>query len=235
MVHEVHENRRATYRVKPTESTPVGIKIEIGGATTAAARVVDVTINGAAAMFPIDALPGMEAGDSVRLWVELPGLESAIAIEATLVADAVTGAGEYQCNFRFDRSEDLNQLSEELYSLMNRRYCRRLGRDELTNGVGIALEFPPQFGEPIRYHVGLKDLSLTGAGILANGDLADTEFVKLFITTPNQPEPLILDARIRYRSSGDEIARYGLKIDIRDSEDYALYAEELTNSMTVAA
>ena len=227
--HEV--NRRAVYRVEP-ESDGLTIAMVIDEQTWIAERVVDVTINGAAALFPKEGIPELAEGKTVRLRVNIPGKTTPITIEASIVASAFTDDEEWKYSFRFDRSDALlNELSQDLHSLFNRREAYRISRDAADSNVGIELEFPPQFNDDVRYHVGMKDLSLTGAAILTSEDLdedlVDTEFVKLFVTLPNHAEPLQLGARLRHREVHNNVITYGVKFDPKSSTDYAAYAEEI--------
>lgn len=224
-------DRRAVYRVEP-ESGGLTIAMEIDEQTLIAQRVVDVTINGAAALFSKDGNPQLAEGNTVRLRVNIPGKSTPITIEASVVASAFTDDEEWKYSFRFDRGDDLlSELSQDLHSLFNRREAYRISRDAADSEVGVELEFPPQFNDDVRYHVGMKDLSLTGAAILTSEDLdedlVDTEFVKLFISLPNHSEPLQLGARVRHREVNNNVITYGVKFDPGDSTDYEAYAEEI--------
>ncbi len=231
-----HDDRRAVYRVEPEASGGLTIAMVIDEQTLIAERVVNVTINGAAALFPKDGIPQMESGSTVRLRVNIPGKSEPITIEASVVAISTTDDDELKCSFRFDRGDDLlGELSQDLHSLFNRREAYRINPDHAGDNVGIELEFPPQFNDMVRYHVGLKDLSLTGAAIRTSEDLdedlSDTEFVKLFVTLPNQPEtPGAGGARASPRAS-QQRHYLGVKFDPNESKDYDGYAEEILNYM----
>ena len=148
---------REVYRVQAEEGRGLHAVVETASGEAFEARVVDVSIKGAATRFPEKA-PILSIGDLVWLVFRAADFPEEIALEAT-VRHVVQEEYGLRYGFEFHARERLGErIPTTLQRLFNRRAAYRVAPREPSE---VALKTSAE----VRINARLRDVSATGIGV----------------------------------------------------------------------
>ena len=242
----VDQDRRRIYRVVPDEEDDLKAAAKTADGEHFAGEVLDVTIAGAGAQFPLVTGPILAMGEEVTLTFAGEAWDKLIQVRARAVSRFDKNAAR-RYGFEFDRSDRAQRrLAAEFHRLFTRRGVHRVSPDPRqpvdvrVRTIGGAQ--PPCLEPPSR---GLCDHGvcgrledISGRGLAFSLDrnidraLAFVDVVELVLCLPPDGGFLRLTGWIKIRRLDDDIAFYGVEFDRERSQHFRLQAEKIARYAT---
>lgn len=217
------DEQRQVNRTEVDETTQLSITLHVEGSEDCQGELGNLSMEGAAARFPVEDCPQLSAGDSVELSFTSPDVDQAIRTAAVVkhlrTVDTWTKVG-----FNYvDKKHLRDQLDRKLLSVFNRRKMLRVRPDP-----NWPIEVTVQARETVL--VGkIVNISETGMALALSDDRTydfDTiDRMMLTFELPTSPEPVQLRASVRYLHDDGDEKRWGLEFDEENSVDFELHVE----------
>ena len=182
-------------------------------------RVVDNDQSSILVAFTPEDAPQLPIAEEVQ--IELTGNDASLKVKARVVFQ---GERDHQIEYRFRLGpKDAPRLAR----LFRRRTAFRATPDPRQPiNVGVMTD------EQLRFDAAMFDISAKGLSLLVNADdetkLFRSKHLRLTFHLPNQARLSEVFAVVRQRSLEGSVIRYGLQLDPRATEDFALQIERIT-------
>lgn len=199
---------------------------------TFAGKLLNLTMEDAAASFPRDAGPALPVGPLTTLILTSSWLHTPIRVNASVTSRVENGAlRNYRYRFKFDSEEVKERVSREVERMRNQRTANRV-KPPPAERVAIKLRLPARESSESFETTGyLKDISTGGVGVLVNSRtesvFAATDLIEISFQLPPSSKTVQLTGWIRHRQLQGRRVSYGLEFDTERSENFALQLDEI--------
>ena len=226
--------RRRVYRVVPDEAYHLDVAIRIENGKVFRGTVLDVTIDGAGALFEREGAPPFTLGHPVALRFTAKWLGEPVDVSGKVKSRAVHGEDQqYHYGFAFDESTKLQKrLPTRSFRIFNRRGAPRVSLDP-SKPVEVVIK-PPGIATSMVTGC-LKDISVSGLAVLVDPDaeytLGALDVIEMSFHLPTRVRAFQLVGWIRNRELVHEHIRYGVEFDHTHTQAFLAPVEGLNQAV----
>lgn len=226
--------RRRVYRVVPGEAHHLDVAIRTENGKVFRGEVLDVTIDGAGALFEREAAPPFALGHPVALRFSATWLDEPVDVSGEVRSRAMQGEDQlYHYGFAFNQSAKLQKrLPTRSFRVFNRRGAPRVSLDP-TKPVEVVIK-PPGIGTSMVTGC-LKDISISGLAVLVDPDaeytLGALDTIEMSFHLPTRVKTFHLVGWIRNRELVHEHIRYGVEFDHTHTQAFLAPGEGLDRAV----